>query len=157
DIRRRTFLRGAAAAAIAPAACAPAAWRRAHAQTYPARPVRMIVAFAPGGPTDVCARLVAPKLSERLGEQVFVSSIGGASGNLGTGQAAKAAADGYTLLVPVNSHVTNPLLFEKVPYDPDKDFEPIALVAGFSSALSVHPSVPAKTVAELAALVRANP
>jgi tripartite-type tricarboxylate transporter receptor subunit TctC len=148
---RRGFLRLAAATAILPAAGGFAA-----AQNYPARPVRMIVSFAPGGPTDVCARLIAQKLSERLGRQFFIENVGGASGNIGTGQAAKAPPDGYTLLVPVNSHVINPMLFESVPYK-ESDFAPVVLAAGFASALSVHPAVPANSVRELIELVRANP
>jgi tripartite-type tricarboxylate transporter receptor subunit TctC len=150
-LSRRGFLRLAAAAVILPAAA-----RFAVAQNYPARPVRLIVPFPPGGPTDVCARLIAQKLSERLGRQFFIENVGGASGNIGTGQAAKATADGYTLLVPVNSHVINPMLFESVPYKVS-DFEPVVLAAGFASALSVHPSVSAKSVRELVELVRASP
>jgi tripartite-type tricarboxylate transporter receptor subunit TctC len=108
----------------------------------------------PGGPTDVCP--ADRTISERLGRQFFIENVGGASGNIGTGQAAKATADGYTLLVPVNSHVINPMLFESVPYKVS-DFEPVVLAAGFASALSVHPSVSAKSVRELVELVRASP
>src|SRR5262245_54244094 len=116
----------------------------ARAQSYPARPVRMIVSFAPGGPTDVAARLFAQKLTEQLGQQFYVENVAGASGSLGAGQAAKAAPDGYTVLINVNNHVINPALFGTVPYDPYKDFEPVVLAVSFSSAFAVNPSVPAK-------------
>jgi tripartite-type tricarboxylate transporter receptor subunit TctC len=149
---RRRFLH-VAAAAIAGLA-APSI---ASAQNYPARPVRMIVPFAPGGPTDVSARLIAQKLSENLGRQFFIENIGGASGNIATGQAAKAAPDGYTILIAVNSHVINPTLFARVPYDARKDFEPVTLAVSFASALVVHPSLPATSVKELVALIKANP
>ena len=117
----------------------------------------MIVPFAPGGPPDAAARLIGQKLSESLGKQFYVENRPGASGNNGTSQAAKAAPDGYTVLVTVNNLVINPPLFEKVPYDPYKDFEPVTLAVSYSSALAVNPSVPAKTVGELVALVKANP
>jgi tripartite-type tricarboxylate transporter receptor subunit TctC len=139
------------------AALLPMAWRLAYAQGYPARPVRVIVPFAPGGPTDVCARLIAQKLSDHLGKQFFVENIAGAGGNIGTGQAARATADGYTILIAVNSHVINPTLYDKVPYDAFKDFEAVALAASFASALSIHPSVAANSVNDLIALIRANP
>src|SRR5215470_944761 len=129
----------------------------AFGQAYPTRPVRVIVTFAPGGPTDVAARLIAQKLSESLGRQFYVENVAGASGNIGTVQAAKAAPDGYTLLVTVNNLVINPPLFGNVTYDPYKDFDPVAMAVGFSSAFSVHPSVPARTVNELIAHIKANP
>jgi tripartite-type tricarboxylate transporter receptor subunit TctC len=149
---RRRFLHLAAAFATLPAFP-----RMARAQSYPTRPVRVIVPYSPGGPTDVCARLVAQKLSDRLGKQFYVEDIVGAGGNIGTGQAARTAPDGYTLLITVNSYVINPTLYEKVPYDPLKDFEAVTQIAIFQSAMFVHPSVPARTVAELVALIKANP
>ena len=100
---------------------------------------------------------MAEKLSEHFGQQFYIENIGGAGGNIGTGRAAKAAADGYTLLLTANNHIINPLLYESVPYDAFKDFEPVTLAVGFPTALSVNPSVPARTVAELVALVRATP
>jgi tripartite-type tricarboxylate transporter receptor subunit TctC len=151
-IRRRRFLHlaaGAAALSSAP--------RIAWAQTYPARPVRLIVAFAPGGVTDTFARLMGQKLSERLGQQFFVENITGATGNIGTGQAAKAAPDGYTLLFAFSSYVVNPTLFNKIPYDPYKDFEPVTLAVASTTVVTIHPSVPAKTVKDLVALIKANP
>jgi tripartite-type tricarboxylate transporter receptor subunit TctC len=107
---------------VAGAAALPVVPRIARAQAYPTRPVRVIVPFAPGGPTDVFARLVTQRLSERLGKQFYVENIPGAGGNIGIGQAAKAAPDGHTMLMTVNNLVINPSFFDKVPYDPRKDF-----------------------------------
>ena len=149
---RRTFLHLAAGAAALPTFS-----RFAWAQAYPARPVRVTVPFAPGGPTDVCARLIAQKLSEQLGRQFYVENVAGAGGNIGTGQAARAAADGYSILIAVNSHVINPALYGKVPYDAFKDFEAVTLAVAFASALSVHPSVPANNVRDLVTLIKASP
>ena len=149
---RRQFLYLASGAAGL-AAISRIAW----SQTYPTRPVRAIVAFAPGGVTDTFARLMAQKLGEHLGKQFYVENITGATGNIGTGQAAKATPDGYTLLFAFSSHVVNPTLFDKVPYDPYKDFEPVTLAVTSTTVVTVHPSVPAKTIKDLVALVRANP
>src|SRR5262249_23714735 len=135
-LARRRFLRLAASAAALPGLARVAG---AQAPAYPARPVRLIVPYAPGGPTDVCARLIAQELSQRLGKNFFIENVGGAGGNIGTGQAAKAAPDGYTVLIAVNSHVINPTLYEHVPYDPYKDFDPITLAVGFSTAFFIHP------------------
>jgi len=131
--------------------------RFALAQTWPARPVRVIVPFAPGGTSDIFARLATQKLSEHFGRQFYVENVAGASGNLGTAQAAKAAPDGYTILIAFTSHVVNPSLFARVPYDAHKDFEAITLAVSSPTMLSVHPSVPAKTVKDLVALIKANP
>jgi tripartite-type tricarboxylate transporter receptor subunit TctC len=95
-----------------------------QAQNYPTRPVRIVVPVAPGGPTDVFARLVANKLSEHFGKQFYVENIAGAGGNIGIGQAVNAAPDGYSILIVSNLYVVNPTLYEKIPYDPVKDFEP---------------------------------
>jgi tripartite-type tricarboxylate transporter receptor subunit TctC len=152
EIRRRRFLHLAAGAAAL-----SSAQRIAWAQTYPARPVRLIVAFAPGGVTDTFARLMGQRLSERLGQQFFVENITGATGNIGTGLAAKAAPDGYTLLFAFSSYVVNPTLFNKIPYDPYKDFEPVTLAVASTTVVTIHPSVPAKTVKDLVALIKANP
>jgi tripartite-type tricarboxylate transporter receptor subunit TctC len=100
---------------------------------------------------------MAEKFSEQLGQQFFVENIPGAGGNIGTEKAAKSAPDGYTILINANNHIINPLLYETVPYDPAKDFAPVSLAAGFPTAFSVNAAVPAKTVAELVALVRATP
>jgi tripartite-type tricarboxylate transporter receptor subunit TctC len=151
-MKRRQFLH-----VVAGAAAGLAIPTSVSAQGYPARTVRMIVPFAPGGPTDVAARLIAQNLSTRLGKQFVVENVPGASSNIGTAQAAKAAPDGYTVLVTVNNLVINPSLFGKVPFDPYKNFDPVALAVSFSSALAVHPSVPAKTVAELVKHLKASP
>jgi tripartite-type tricarboxylate transporter receptor subunit TctC len=129
----------------------------AHAQTYPDRPVKIIVPFAPAGLTDVVARIVADRLSVSLGERFYVENRGGASGNTGTAAVAAAPPDGYTLLVTGSGLVVNPSLFASVPYDPVKDFAPISLIAVSPNVISVHPSVPARTVKELIDLVKANP
>ena len=150
-IPRRRFLHLAGAAAALPAAA-----RLAKAQTYPARPVRVIVGFAPGGPTDVFARLVCQKLSENLGKQFYIENIIGGTGNIATGQAAKAAPDGYTILFAFTSHVVNPTMFDKVPYDPIKDFEPVTLAVSSTTVLTVNPSVPATNVKDLVAHIKAN-
>jgi len=105
----------------------------------------------------VFGRLMAEKLSEHFGQQFYIENIGGAGGNIGTGRAVKAAADGYTLLLTANNHIINPLLYESVPYDAFKDFESVTLAVSFPTALSVNPLVPAQTVTELVALVRATP
>jgi len=151
-LRRRRFLKLSGAAA-AFAALAPVA----RAQAYPTRPVRVIVPFAPGGATDIFARFVAQKLSEQLGKQFFIDNIAGASGNIGTAQAARAAPDGYTLLFAFSTHVVNATLFEKLSYDPVKDFAPVTLAVASTAVLSVNPAVPAQTVSELVDLIRANP
>jgi tripartite-type tricarboxylate transporter receptor subunit TctC len=149
---RRNFLHLAAGAA-ALAAFSRMAW----AQAYPTRPVRIIVPFAPGGTTDIFARIAGQKLSERLGKQFYVENIPGASGNIATGQAARAAPDGYTILFAFSSYVVNPTLFDKIPYDPYKDFEPVTLAVASTTVLSVNPAVPAATVKELVDLIKANP
>jgi tripartite-type tricarboxylate transporter receptor subunit TctC len=129
----------------------------ASAEAYPTRPVRIIVPFAAGGGSDVVARLIGQKLSERLGKQFFVENIGGAGGNIGTGRGARAAADGYTLVVVASHFVINPILFDFVPYDPIKDFDPVALPVANPIMITVHPSLPVQTVKDLVALIRANP
>src|SRR5262245_65715500 len=101
----------------------------ARAQAYPPRPVRMIVRFAPGGQHDAVGRLVAQKLSEHLGKQFVIENVGGGGGSIGTGRAAQAARDGYTLLVMDTGLVINPLVYPKMPYGPFKDFDPVSLAA----------------------------
>jgi len=126
-------------------------------QAYPTSPVRVVVPVAAAGPVDVFARLITHKLSENLGKQFYVENIGGAGGNIGVGQAAKAVPDGYTILIVSNLFVVNPSLYDKVPYDPYKDFDPVTLAAGFTNVITVHPSLPVKTVQELVDFVGANP
>jgi len=129
----------------------------AHAQEYPSRPVRVVVPFAPGGPNDLIVRLVAPKLTESLGQPFLVENRAGAGGSIGTDYVAKSAPDGYTLLsVGPGSLIINPLM-GKVPYDSGRDFTPITLMARAPNALVVHPSLPAHSVAELIALARSRP
>jgi tripartite-type tricarboxylate transporter receptor subunit TctC len=129
----------------------------AFAQTYPDKPVKMIVPFAAGGPTDVIARLVAQKLSEAWGQQVYTENVPSGGGNTGAGMVAHAAPDGYTILAVSTSFIVNPSMYDKVPYDPIKDFAPITLVAASPNILFVNPQVPAKSVKELIELVRSNP
>ena len=129
----------------------------AMAQQYPAKPVKVIVPFGAGGPTDVVARMVMQPLSERLKQQFYIENVAGAGGNIGMGQVARAAGDGYTLLFASSSIVVNPSLYNKVPYDFDKDFVPITKVGAAPNALIVHPSLNVKTVKDLVALLKANP
>jgi tripartite-type tricarboxylate transporter receptor subunit TctC len=130
---------------------------RAQPAAYPDRPVHIIVPFAPAGPTDVVARLIGQKLSERLGKQFVVENQAGAGGNLGMGNAARAAPDGYTILFVSSSFVVNPSLYAKVPYDPYKDFAPVTNAGDAPNVLVVNPVLPAGNVKELIALVKANP
>jgi tripartite-type tricarboxylate transporter receptor subunit TctC len=129
----------------------------AHAQTaYPNKPVRVIVPFAPGGATDVVARLMAQHLTSSLGQQFYIENHGGAGGNIGMGLAASAPADGYTVLIISNSFIFNTHLFNKIPYNP-KDFAPVTAVATAPYLLTVTPNVPAQDLKEFIALVKANP
>jgi tripartite-type tricarboxylate transporter receptor subunit TctC len=127
------------------------------AEGYPTRPVRVVVGFPAGGPTDVIARLLAQKLSDSLGQQFVVENIPGAGGNLASGQAARANADGYTIMAISTGFMVNPSLYAKVPYDPIKDFAPVTLVAASPNVVVVNPQVPAKTLPELVQLIRDNP
>ena len=152
QLTRRQSLQFAGAALATPM-LPGSAW----AQAYPARPVRVIVPFAPGGTVDVFARVTTQKLTEQLGKQFYVENIAGATGNIGTGQAAKAAPDGYTLLFAFSSYVVNPSLFAKVPYDAVNDFAPVTLAVASTHVITVNPQVTARTMKELVALVKANP
>jgi tripartite-type tricarboxylate transporter receptor subunit TctC len=127
------------------------------AQGYPTRPVRVVVGFPAGGPTDAIARIVAQKLSDRLGHQFFVENVGGAGGNTAAGQVARVTPDGYTIMAISTGFVVNPSLYARVPYDPLKDFAPVTLVAVSPNVVVVNPQVPAKTLPELVQLVRDNP
>jgi tripartite-type tricarboxylate transporter receptor subunit TctC len=149
---RRQFL-SLAASAVA----LPAMPLRGRAQSYPSRPVRVIVPFAPGGPSDVLARLLAQKLSQTLGQQFYVENQPGAGGNLGMAAGARAAPDGYTITFIGTSFVVNPSLYPKIPYDPVKDFAPVTLAAISPNVLVVHPSIPAKSVRDLIEFLRVNP
>src|SRR5436190_12867346 len=129
----------------------------AFAQPYPNKIVRIIVPFAAGGPTDVMARFIGQKLSERLGQQFIIENQPGAAGNIGMGNAARAPGDGYTILFVSSSFVVNPSLYHKVPYDPEKDFVPITKAAAATHALIAHPTVAARDVKELVAAIKADP
>ena len=129
----------------------------AFSQQYPTKPVKIIIPFPPGGVTDLAGRLIAQKLSEKLGQQFYIENIAGAGGNIGAGRAAQAAPDGYTMLVNGANFVVNPALYRHVPYDPVKDFDPVTLAVTAAVVLTVHPSLPARTVKELVDLVKANP
>ena len=129
----------------------------AQTSGYPNRPVKMIAPFAPGGPVDAVARVLAPKLSEGLGQQFYVENHPGGSGNIGTALAAKAPPDGYTILVISSTLVVNPSLFAKLGFDTTSDLAPVSLVGVSPQVLLVHPSVPAASVKELVAWVKASP
>ena len=130
----------------------------AHAQTYPIRPVRWVVPFAPGGPTDIMSRAIGEKLGQRLGQQFVVDNRGGAGGGIGAEIVARAPADGYTIMIGhVGTHAINLALYKSVPYDPIRDFTPISLLATLPLALVVHPSVPASNVKDLIALAQRRP
>ncbi len=144
------------AAAIAIVACLPA--QGAAVQNYPQKAVRFIVPFPPGGSADTFARPLGQRLSDVWKQQVIIDNRPGASGMIGTGIAAKAPADGYTLLMASGGPLTiNPGLYSKLPYDPVKDFSPITIVAAVPNVLAVHPSLPVRTVKELIALAKARP
>jgi tripartite-type tricarboxylate transporter receptor subunit TctC len=127
------------------------------AQNYPNKPVRVVVGFAAGGPSDVIGRIVAQKLSEALGQQFYVENVGGAGGNTAAGQVARAAPDGYTIHIVSTGFMVNMTLYARVPYDAVKDFAPVTLVAFSPNVVVVNPSVPAKTIPELVQLIRDNP
>jgi tripartite-type tricarboxylate transporter receptor subunit TctC len=148
---RRKFLQLTAGSVVAPALSS-----FALAQTYPARPVRLLVPYAPAGPADILARLAAQKLSEQLGNQFYVENVGGAGGNIGMGLGARAAADGYTVLVVPPNIVLNPAMYDKVPYDPYKDFEPVTVAVSAPTVVTIHPSVAAMTLSELVALIKSS-
>jgi len=124
---------------------------------YPDKPIRLVVPWPPGGPSDTMARIIAAKLSENLGQPVLVDNRAGASGVIGSDSVAKSAPDGYTLLWAISNHVTNKLLFKTVPYDPVRDFQPVALVGHSPYLLVVHPSLPVNSVKELVDLAKSQP
>jgi tripartite-type tricarboxylate transporter receptor subunit TctC len=139
------------------AACLVHATHAAHAQTYPVRPVRVVAASAPGGTSDILARLLAQRLTETFKQQFVVENRAGASGILGTDAVAKAPPDGHTLLLIQPSLTINPSIFAKLPYDTVNDLAPITNVVDVAQCVTVHPSVPAKSVKELIALAKARP
>lgn len=146
------MLKLASALAAAAVIAAPAA----HAQGYPAKPIRLIVGFTPGGGVDINARLLAPKLTEYLGQNVIVENRPGAGTNIANEHVARSAPDGYTLLVNTAAVVINLSLYKKVPYEA-KDFTPVSLFSQSPNILTVHPSLPVKNVKELIALAKSKP
>ncbi|WP_028998548.1 Bug family tripartite tricarboxylate transporter substrate binding protein [Azohydromonas australica] len=152
DTRRRLL-------ALAGTALATTAWPGwARAQGFPSRPLTLVVPFAAGGTTDILGRLVGKQLGTRLGVAAVVENKAGAGGNIGAAQVAKASPDGHTLLVgTVGTHAINQALYRKLPYDPVKDFAPIALIATLPNVLVVHPSLPVRNVRELIAHAKAQP
>jgi len=126
-------------------------------QGYPTKPIRFVVPYPPGGGTDVVARILNEPLATELGQPIIIENRGGAAGNVGTDIAAKSPADGYTVLFTLSSHTINPKLYDKLPFDVEKDFVPISLAAMIPQILVVHPSVPANSVKELIALAKAQP
>ncbi|WP_423199342.1 MULTISPECIES: tripartite tricarboxylate transporter substrate binding protein [unclassified Cupriavidus] len=129
----------------------------AMAQEYPAKPIRMVVPYPPGGPTDIVARVVGQKLSERLGQPLVVDNRPGAGGNIGADTVAKSPADGYTLLVATTAHAINMTLFSRPTYSTSKDFTPVSMLTSGPLVLVTAPSTPAKNVSELIALAKAKP
>src|SRR5262245_50179875 len=129
----------------------------AVAQPFPTRPIRLIVPYPAGGGTDIVARVIGQRLQQSLGQPVVIDNRGGAGGTLGTGIAAKSAADGYTLVLVPTSHVINPSIYAKLPYDTAKDFAPITMVASAAILMAVNPSVPADTMRGLVEAAKARP
>lgn len=129
----------------------------ASAQTFPTKPIRLVVTYPPGGGADLMARLVAPKMAETLGQPVVVENKPGASGQIGAGEVARSAPDGYTLMLDAMSYAVNPSLYPKLPYDPAKAFTPIAVIVQFPNMLVVTPGFAVKDVKELVAAAKAKP
>ena len=130
---------------------------QADAQTYPTKPVRLMVPFVPGGNTDIIARVVAPEMSKALGQQLVIENRGGGGSTIGTEVVAKSPPDGYTLLLVSAAHVINPAMIKKLPYDSIRDFAPISVVADVPTAFAIHPTLPVKNVKEFIALAKARP
>ena len=142
----------------AAAVAAPlAAQAQGNGPDYPSKPIKLIVPFPPGGGTDVIARIVQERFQAQLGQPVVIDNRGGAAGSIGTELAAKSAADGYTVLFTLSSHTINPAIYAKLPFDTQRDFEPVAMVASLPQILVANASVPANNVAELVAMAKAKP
>lgn len=154
----RLFTRRAAMALAASAASFLSVDTVAHAQGFPERPITLVVPFAAGGSTDVVARVIAQKMGDDLGQQVIVENVAGAGGNLGADRVARAEPNGYTILMgTVATHALNPLILKTKPYDPEKDFAPVSLLVVVPNVLVVNPKLPVNSVAELIALLKAEP
>jgi tripartite-type tricarboxylate transporter receptor subunit TctC len=151
---RRAFLQASGFALAAASGIAP---KTVHAANYPDRPIKIIVPFAPGGPTDIMARIVATHLGEAIGGTLVVENRPGAGGNIGIGIAAHADPDGYTLLITSSAYVVNPGLYAKIPYDPYKDFAPIAELGTSPNVILVDPKLGMNSIADLMARAKANP
>jgi tripartite-type tricarboxylate transporter receptor subunit TctC len=150
-MRRRDFITLLGGAAVLPVAAAVAA------EAYPSRPIRLIVPFPAGGGTDIVGRVLGQKLHESLGQPVVIDNRSGAGGTLGTGLAAKSSPDGYTLLLVPTSHVINPSIYAKLPYDTERDFSPITMVASAAILMAVNPRVPAETMRGFIEAAKASP
>jgi tripartite-type tricarboxylate transporter receptor subunit TctC len=163
DTTRNDRARGSLAAVLLSAAsvlalCAAADAPAAQSQAYPAKPIRIVVPFPPGGFSDVFARIIGARMSETWGQQVVVDNRPGAGGGIGADIVAKAPADGYTLVMgTIGTHAINATLFSRLPYDPVRDFAPVAFVVEAEGLLTVHPSLPVKTTREVIALARSKP
>lgn len=138
------------------AGCAIGIGSQALAQDYPARPIRFMVPYPPGGGTDIIARIVQAKLAEALGQPIFIENRGGAGGAVGTEAAARSTPDGYTFLFTLSSHTINPLLY-KLNYDIERDFVPVSMIVSVPQLIAAHPDTPAKTLRELVALAKQHP
>jgi tripartite-type tricarboxylate transporter receptor subunit TctC len=154
---RRVFIQSSIIFAVALAGLMAPVQVRGQTESYPARPVRLVVPFPPGGSLDFNARLIVPKMSELLGQQLVVDNRSGASGTIGTTTAARSAPDGYVLLLQTVPFVTAPILYARAGYDPMGDFAPISLLSHVPMAISVHPSLPVRSVKELIALAKSRP
>jgi tripartite-type tricarboxylate transporter receptor subunit TctC len=153
-LSRRSIIKGAFAAGVA----APALLRgRSAYAAYPERPVKVVVANTPGGPSDLVARMITAALQQSTGKTFFVENIGGAGGNIGMGAAARADGDGYTILLATNAYSVNASLYKKIPYDPLKDFVGVSELATSPNTFVVKSELPAKTIKEFVALARSNP
>jgi tripartite-type tricarboxylate transporter receptor subunit TctC len=130
--------------------------RAASAQQYPAKPIKFVVSFPPGGTVDIVARIVQPRLAEGLGQPIIIENRGGAGGAVATEAVARSTPDGYTFLFTLSSHTINPMLY-KLNYDVERDFSPVSLVVSVPQLISVHPSAPAKTLRELVAVAKERP
>jgi tripartite-type tricarboxylate transporter receptor subunit TctC len=157
-LKRRTLALALAAAAASATLCAPAAWSQTTPAAWPAKPIRLVVPFPPGGAADLFARLIGAELAQSLGQPVIVDNRPGAGGNIGAREVASAAPDGYTMLLgTVGTHAINPTLYGNLPYDTRKAFTPVVMVGSVPNVLVVNPQLPARSVAELTALAKGKP